>query len=64
MKTMWNPTFYYLVKPDVAKYYIFLCEAKNNNSQSVDDNELCSSNVKEAPNLERTKCNSIAKVRK
>jgi len=36
----------------------------NNNSESVDDNELCRSNVKEAPNLKRTKCNSIAKVRK
>jgi len=64
VKTMWNPTFYYLVKLDVAKQDIFLCEAKNNNSESVDDNEQCSSNVKEAPNLKRTKCNSIAKVRK
>jgi len=36
----------------------------NNNSESVDDNEQCSSNVKEAPNLKRTKCNSIAKARK
>ena len=59
---MWNPTFYYLVKLDVAKQDIFLCEAKNNNSESVDDNEQCSSNVKEAPNLKRTKCNSTAKL--
>jgi len=38
----------------------------NNNSEGVDCNEQCSSNVKEAPNLKpkRTKCNSIAKVRK
>jgi len=32
----------------------------NNNSEGVDGNEQCSSNVKEAPNLKRTKCNSIA----
>jgi len=36
----------------------------NNNSKGVDGNEQCSSNVKEAPNSKRTKCNSIAKVRK
>jgi len=30
----------------------------------VDGNEQCSSNAKEAPNPKRTKCNSIAKVRK
>jgi len=36
----------------------------NNNSEGVDGNEQCSSNVKEAPNLKRTECNSIAKVRK
>jgi len=30
----------------------------------VDGNEQCSSNVKDAPNPKRTKCNSIAKVRK
>ena len=37
---------------------------QNNNSEGVDGNEQCSSNVKEAPNPKRTKCNSIAKVRK
>jgi len=36
----------------------------NNTSEGVDDNEQCSSNVKEAPNPKRTKCNSIAKIRK
>ena len=36
----------------------------NNNSEGVDGNEQCSSNVKQAPNLKRTKCNSIAKARK
>jgi len=36
----------------------------NNNSKGVDGNEQCSSNVKEALNLKRTKRNSIAKVRK
>ena len=30
----------------------------------MDCNEQCSSNVKEAPNQKRAKCNSIAKVRK
>ena len=35
----------------------------NNNSEGVDGNEQCSSNVKEAPNPKQTKCNSIAKVR-
>jgi len=28
---------------------------KNNNSEGVDSNEQCSSNVKEAPNPKRTK---------
>jgi len=36
----------------------------NNNSEGVDGNEQRSSNVEEAPNLKRTKCNSSAKVRK
>jgi len=36
----------------------------NNNSEGVDGNEQCSSNVKEAPDRKRTKCNAIAKVRK
>jgi len=36
----------------------------NNNSEGVDGNEQCSSNVKDASNLKRTKCISIAKVRK
>jgi len=34
----------------------------NNNSECVDGNEQCSSNVKEAPNPKRTTCRSIAKV--
>ena len=33
----------------------------NNNSEGVDGNEQCSSNVKEAPDPKRTKCNAIAK---
>jgi len=37
---------------------------RNNNSEGVDGNEQGSSNVKEAPKPKRTKCNSIAKVRK
>jgi len=36
----------------------------NNNNEGVDGNEQCSSNVKEAPDPKRTKCNSIAKIRK
>jgi len=35
-----------------------------NNSEGVDGNEQCSSNVKEAPDPKRTKCNSIPKIRK
>jgi len=37
---------------------------RNNNSEGVDGNEQCSSNVKEAPPPKQSKCNSIAKVRK
>jgi len=29
VKTVRNPTFYYLVKPGEAKQHIFLCEAKS-----------------------------------
>jgi len=36
----------------------------SNNSEGVDVNEQCSSNVIEAPDPKRTKCNSSAKVRK
>jgi len=36
----------------------------NNNIEGVDGIEQCSSNGKEAPNPKRTKCNSIAEVRK
>jgi len=36
----------------------------NNNSEGVDGNECCSLNVKDAPPPRRTKCDSIAKVRK
>jgi len=36
----------------------------NNNSEGVDSNEQCSSNVKVTPDPNRTKCNSIAKIRK
>jgi len=35
----------------------------NNNSEGVEGNEQCSSNIKQAPPPKRTKCNSIAKVR-
>jgi len=37
---------------------------RNNNSEGVGGDEQCSSNVKEAPNPKRTKCNSTAEVRK
>jgi len=44
---------------------IFLyVKQNNNNSEGVDGNEQCSSNVKEGPDRKRTKCNSIAKIRK
>jgi len=36
----------------------------NDNNEGVDGNEQHTSNVKEAPPPKRTKCNSIAKVRK
>jgi len=36
----------------------------NNNSEDVDGNQQCSSNVKEAPDPKPAKCNSIAKIRK
>jgi len=36
----------------------------NNNSEGVDGDEQCSSNLKEASPAKRTKCNSIAKVKK
>jgi len=44
---------------------IVSCVKRNNdNNQGVDGNEQCSSNAKETPNPKRTKCNSVAKVRK
>jgi len=43
---------------------IFSDVKRNNNSEGVDGNEQCSSNVKEVPNPKRTRCNSTAKVRK
>jgi len=36
----------------------------DNDNRGVDGNEQCSSNLKDAPNPNRTTCNSIAKVRK
>jgi len=36
----------------------------NNNSEGEDGKEQFSSNVKEAPDPKRFKCNSIAKIRK
>ena len=36
----------------------------NNNSEGVDGYQQCSSNAIEAPEPKRTKCNSVAKVRK
>jgi len=36
----------------------------NSSSEGVDGDEKCSSNVKDAPDLKRTKCKSIVKVRK
>jgi len=47
-----------LIKPDEAKYSIFLCEMKG-----VDGNEQCRSNAKGSPNPKLTECNSIAKIR-
>jgi len=43
---------------------IFSYAKGNNNSEGVDGNEQCSSNVKEAHDPKRTKCNAIANVRK
>jgi len=34
-----------------------------NNSEGVDGNDQCSSNVKEAPNPKRAECNSIGKLK-
>jgi len=45
-----------------AQNSIFSYVQRNNNSEGVDGNEQCSSNVKEAPNPNRTKCSLIAKV--
>jgi len=43
----------------------FSCvKRNNNNSEGVDGNEQCSSNVTETLNPKQTKCNSIGKVRK
>jgi len=36
----------------------------SNSTEGVNGNKQCSSNVNEAPNPKRTKCNSIASVRK
>jgi len=33
----------------------------NNNSEGVDGNAQCSSNVNDAPDPKRTRCNSVAK---
>jgi len=47
----------------MKKNSIFSCvKRNNNNSEGVDGNEQCSSNVEEAPNPKRTKYNSFAKV--
>jgi len=41
----------------------FSCvKQNNNNSEGVDGNEQCSSNVKKAPDPKRTKFNSIARL--
>jgi len=39
---------------------IFSYVTQNNNRKGVDSNKKCSSNVTEAPNPKRIKCNSIA----
>jgi len=45
----------------MKKNGIFTCvKQNNNNSEVVGCNEQCRSNVKEAPNPKRDKCNSIA----
>jgi len=41
------------MKQNIIYSYV---KQQNNNSDGVDDNEQCSSNVKEAPNLKQTKC--------
>jgi len=42
----------------IKQYSIFsYLKRNNNNSEGVDGIEQCSSNLKEAPPLERTKCN-------
>jgi len=46
----------------IANSIFSYVKRNNNNSEGVDGNEQCSSNVKEAPNPRRTKCNSTAKV--
>jgi len=43
---------------------LFYVKRNNNNNEGMDGNEECSSNMKETPNPNRTKCNSIAKVKK
>jgi len=49
----------------MKKNSIFAYEKRNNNnSEGVDGNQQCRSNVNEAPNPKGTKCKSIAKVRK
>jgi len=49
----------------MKQYSIFsYVKRNNNNSEGVDGNEQCSSNVKEAPDPKRIKCNSIVKIRK
>jgi len=43
---------------------IFYVKRNNNNSEVVDGNEQCSSNIKQATHPKWTKCKSIAEVRK
>ena len=56
-----KPNIYYLVKQNSIFSYV---KRNNNNSEGVDGNEQCSSNVKEAPDPKRTECNSIDEIRK
>jgi len=56
--------FLLLVKLDEVNSIFSHVKRNNTNSEGVDGNEQCSSNVKEAPNRKRTKCHSIAKIRK
>jgi len=61
---MLNPTFYFLSSQMKQNCIFSYVKRNNNNSEGADGNEQCSSNVKEAPDPKRTKCNSFDKIDK